>query len=97
MVLGLAPPAYDNIKKKNVLGCVLISVSMCSFVIAGESPGSIVWLHSKGLKERRESAATATVHTQTRSHADAGGQALSFLHATWEKGYALVSRFFFLF
>lgn len=79
MLLGLAPLAYDNIKKKNVLGCVLISASMCSFVIAGESRGSIVWLHNKGMKERRESATTATVHTQTRSQADEGRQALIFV------------------
>lgn len=42
-----------------------VLLSMCSFVITGESLGSIVQLHSKGLKERRESATTATVHTQT--------------------------------
>lgn len=62
MLLGRAPLAYENIKKKNALGCVLISVSMCSFVIAGDSLGSIVWLRSKGLKERRKSGTTATVH-----------------------------------
>lgn len=66
MLPGLAPLAYENIKKKNALGCALISkyehVFFCNH-------RWVTRLHcvaaQQGLKERRASATTATVHTNT--------------------------------